>query len=158
VAKKKGRAKGREKKQLKKARVNVQQCWYIVMEVFRFRFFSSLSLCFFFSLFLLSIDAFTRVNICVNKCSFFFCAHVYAIDVDVLSMCTHISIHTHTYAYWIVINAVRMHTYSSISHFFLCSCYDEQHTQIYIRVLYYSHIVEMLRKITWVWVDWIQKK
>lgn len=52
----------------------------------------SLALCLSLFPFALPIDAFTRVNICVNKCSFFG-VHAYSIDVDVLSVCTHISTH-----------------------------------------------------------------
>lgn len=109
--------KEKENKTIQKARINAQLYWYMLKEVFRWRFFlpSSPHTHSPFP-FLLLIDAFTRVNICVNKCSLFFNVHVCPIDVDALSICTHIH---HTYAYYrIVIKAFRMRTYSSISRLF----------------------------------------
>jgi hypothetical protein len=69
------RVKRKKKKQLKKDRVNVQKCRYVVMEVFHFELF--------FLSRLLPINGFIHVNICINRC-FFFCVHAHAVDFDVL--------------------------------------------------------------------------
>ncbi len=123
---------------------------YNSVDIWLWKYFASVFFSLFLFFFLLLIDAFTRVNICVNKCSFF-CVHVYAIDGDALSMCTHISIHTYTY-YRIVIKASRMHAYFSISLCLSLSLFSvvtmNKRVCTYMHVLYYSHIVEMLRKIT----------
>jgi hypothetical protein len=92
---------------------------------------------FFLSLFLilLPIDAFARVNICVNKCSFFL--HACACYWCWWSVYVYSHKHTHTYAHRIVIKASRMHTYSSI--FFFCAVVTMNNVYIYSRFILLSH-------------------